>query len=93
MMARQAIANGKRVPAVLAAATGIVAVGLLGTPVASGHGYEPGVSGGYQASACFINTKTGACEDVPDPTKYGCPPGDFKCMFDSMPPPSSGSDS
>lgn len=82
-MARKTIAIGYAVPGVLAAAAGIVAGGLLGTPIASDH----------HASGCFM-TKEGTCEDVPDPTQYGCAPGDFQCMFDKKlkqpPPPSDG---
>ena len=81
MMNRKRIAAGKKVSAVLAAAVGIAAVALLTTPVASGQ--EPG-----QCSQGQFPTADGSgCASVPDPTKYGCPPKDFKCMFDSMGPP------
>lgn len=82
-MARKSIAISCAIPGVLAAAAGIVAAGLIGTPIASDH----------QARGCFM-TKDGNCEDVPDPTQYGCAPGDFQCMFDKKlkqpPPPSDG---
>lgn len=90
-MARKRIASGNRIPAILAAATGIVAVGLLGSPIVSG--YEAGVASGYQASGCFMTKSGDRCVDLPDPTEYGCAPGDFKCMFDKkaqQPPPSDG---
>jgi hypothetical protein len=84
MMNRKRIAVGKQIPAVLAAAIGIAAVGLFTTPVASGQ--EPGQPG--QCSQGQFPTADGTgCASVPDPTKYGCPPKDFKCMFDSIGPP------
>ncbi|WP_133055622.1 hypothetical protein [Mycolicibacter engbaekii] len=81
-MSRKARAISYAIPWGLAAAGGIVAVGMLGTPISSGH----------HASGCFMTT-AGICEEVPDPTQYGCPPGDFQCMFDKklkQPPPSDG---
>ena len=80
MMNRKRIAVAKRIPAVLAAAAGIAAVGLLATPVASGE--QPGQCPEGQ----FPTTDGTSCAGVPDPTQYGCPPGDFKCMFDSLGP-------
>ncbi|KLO26161.1 hypothetical protein ABW16_20505 [Mycolicibacter heraklionensis] len=83
-MARKASAIGYTIPGVLAAAAGIVAVGLLGAPIASDH----------HASGCFMTKSGDACVDLPDPTEYGCPAGDFQCMFDKklnkQPPPSDG---
>ncbi len=81
-MSRQRIAVGKNIPAVLAAAVGIAAVGLLGTPVASGQEPNQQCSQGQ-----FPKSDGTGCAGVPDPTKYGCPPQDFKCMFDSIGPP------
>ncbi|WP_125078096.1 hypothetical protein [Mycobacterium sp. P7213] len=82
-MARKTIA----IPGVLAAAAGVVALGLLGTPIGTP------IASDHHASGCFM-TKQGTCEEVPDPTQYGCPPGDFQCMFDKKlkqpPPPSDG---
>ncbi|ORB01352.1 hypothetical protein BST33_09260 [Mycolicibacter minnesotensis] len=60
------------IPAYLALMAGILAGGLVAMPTASD----------LHASGCFM-TKDGNCEDVPDPTQYGCPPGDFQCMFDA----------
>jgi hypothetical protein len=84
-MSIQRISMGKKIPATLAAAAGIVAFGLLGTPIASAQ----------DASACDnVDPATGACLDsggdrhsVPDPTKYGCPAGDYTCMFNHAGPP------
>jgi hypothetical protein len=65
--------------AILAAAAGITAVGLFVTPIASGD--EPA-----QCPQGQFPTQDGTgCSGVPDPTKYGCPPKDFQCMFNSMP--------
>jgi hypothetical protein len=83
MMNRKRVAVGKKIPAVLAAAVGIAAVGLLTTPVASGQ--EPGPAPCPQGQ--YPTTDGTSCAGVPDPTKYGCPPKDFKCMFDSIGPP------
>jgi len=69
-MARNAIVYA--IPAVLAAAAGIFAGGLLSTPVATD----------YQASGCFMTTDGSQCVDLPDPTSVGCPAGDFQCYFD-----------
>jgi hypothetical protein len=74
-MNRKRIAVGKRIPAVLAAAAGIAAFGLFITPVASA---QPGQCPEGQ----FPTSDGSGCAGVPDPTKYGCPPEDFQCMFE-----------
>jgi hypothetical protein len=86
-MTEQKISFVKKLPVTLAAAAGVVFVGLLAAPVASAH----------DASACSnVDPANGACLDqdpgpdrhsVPDPTKYGCPPRDFQCMFNHALPP------
>lgn len=74
------ISMGKKIPATLAAAAAIAAVGLLATPIASAD--EPS-----QCPAGQFPTSDGtSCGSVPDPTQYGCPPEDFDCMFKSLPP-------
>jgi hypothetical protein len=78
-MTRKRTAMGTRIPAILAAAAGIASVGLLATPIASGE--EPAQCPQGQ----FPTSDGTGCAGVPDPTKYGCAPKDFKCMFDSMP--------
>ncbi len=67
--------RGIAVPAALSVAGGILTFGLFIAPVAT-------------ADVCDNpDPATGACQDnqggntVPDPTKYGCPPQDFTCMF------------
>lgn len=84
-MTRKRIAMGNKIRAALAVAAGMVAVGLFATPVASGH--EPG-----QCPQGQFPTSDGAgCGSVPDPTQYGCPAGDFNCMFErALPPRSQG---
>jgi hypothetical protein len=74
-----------KIPATLAAAAVIVTVGLLSAPIA----------GADDVNACNnVEPTNGACLDsdqgphsVPDPTKYGCPPRDFDCMFSHLGPP------
>ena len=66
--------------AILAAAAAIAAVGLLTSPIAIGE--EPAQCPQGQ----FPTSDGTGCAGVPDPTQYGCPPKDFKCMFDSLPP-------
>jgi hypothetical protein len=77
-MVRTTTALGIRIAAIFAAAAGATAVGLLATPIASG---EPAQCPQGQ----FPTSDGTGCAGVPDPTKYGCPPKDFKCMFESMP--------
>jgi hypothetical protein len=76
----------RKIPVPLAAAAGILAVGLLAAPIASAD----------EVNACNnVDPANGACLDpdqgnrysVPDPTKYGCPPRDFDCMFSHLGPP------
>lgn len=69
--------------AILAAAAGVTAVGLFTTPMASGD-EPPQCSQGQ-----YPTTDGSGCAGVPDPTKYGCPAGDFKCMFNSIGAPGS----
>jgi len=74
-MNRERIAAGKRIPAVLAAAAAIAAFGLLSSPVANA---QPGQCPEGQ----FPTSDGSGCAGIPDPTAYGCPPGDFECMFE-----------
>lgn len=75
----------RKISATLAAAAGVVALGLLATPVASAD----------DVNACTnVDPTNGACLDpdqdrhsVPDPTQYGCAPRDFDCMFKHALPP------
>lgn len=82
-MARKARAISCAIPGVLAAAAGIVAVGLLGAPIATEH----------HASGCFMTKDGSRCVELPDPTEVGCPAGDFQCYFDrksqDSPPPNT----
>jgi hypothetical protein len=82
-MTRRRIAIRMKTWAMLAAAAGMAAVGLLATPIASG---EPPPNGQCPQGQ-FPKTDGTGCAGVPDPTQYGCPPNDFKCMFDSLGPP------
>jgi hypothetical protein len=85
MMDRGKILIARKIPVTLAAAAGILAVGLLAAPTADA----------YNVDACNnVDATNGACLDqdqgphsVPDPTKYGCPPRDFDCMFSHALPP------
>lgn len=72
-----------KVPAILAAAAGVVSIGLLTTPVASA---EP--PSGQCPEGQFQKTDGSGCAGIPDPTQYGCPPNDFECMFKTIGPPS-----
>jgi hypothetical protein len=78
-MSRNRMAMAKRIPAVLAAAAGIAAAGLLTTPVASA---QP--DGGQCPENQYPKSDGSGCAGIPDPTKYGCPPEDFECMFESV---------
>jgi hypothetical protein len=81
-MTRKRIAVRIKFPAVLAAASGIAAVGLLAAPIASA---EPQPNQQCPQGQ-FPTTDGTGCAGVPDPTQYGCPPGDFECMFNSVAP-------
>ncbi|WIM87610.1 hypothetical protein PT015_22690 [Candidatus Mycobacterium wuenschmannii] len=69
---------GIKIPAMLVAATGVVAIGLLGAPV--GHADPPNCPSGQ-----FPASDGSGCSSVPDPTQYGCPPQDYDCMFKAGP--------
>jgi len=81
MTNRAEVGAGARIPLALAAAVGLTAIGLLTTPIAVGQ--EPAQCPDGQ----FQRADGEGCMGVPDPTKYGCPPQDFKCMFDKVGPP------